>query len=171
MISLVLFESLFPIEDFHVVEVTFDQLTPKEIQLLKKNQSNMNDLMGSYEPSVREFNKISNVNNVDNMFDRMKKNKSIIYVLRNKDNEIVGHAFITRMMIKNRFHLSYFYLDKNYRSGGLGTFFLSEVEKQLKKNHNGSVLQLSCLNKNDAGNKLYQKLGYGVIRRDYAKKI
>ena len=161
-------EATFPTAEFDIVETNFDNLSKEDYDLLKKNQSDMNKLMGSMEPSVKEFNKKSSI---DDFFKRCKELHCLIFLLKNKNQQIVGHAFVNKMIVSGRYNLADIYLDKKHRQGGLGYYFLSNIEKQLKEKHHCKVLQLSCLANNEAGNKLYQKSGYEVIRRGYAKKL
>ena len=164
MISLC--EATFPTAEFDVVETNFDNLSKEDYDTLKKMQEKMNKLMGQYESSVKEFNKMRTV---DQLFEKNKNQKAIIFLLKKKE-KIAGYAIILKYLIKGRYHISDIYLDKNYRSGGLGYFFLSEIEKKLKEK-GCTVLQLNCLAGNEVGNKLYTKSGYSIFQRAYAKKL
>lgn len=164
MISLC--EMAFPTAEFHIVETNFDNLSKEEYEILKKMQTKMNTLMGKYEPSVKEFNKMRTV---DQLFEKNKNQKAIIFLLK-KEEKIAGYAVILKYFVKGRYHISDIYLDNRFRSGGIGSFFLSQIEKKLKEK-GCTVLQLNCLAANEIGNKLYTKSGYDVFQRAYAKKL
>ena len=164
MISI--YEIIFPAADFNVVETNFDKISSEDYNTIKNMQEKMNKLMGQYESSVKEFNKLVSI---DQTFARHKKQKAIIFLLK-KGEEIVGYSIVLKYFVKGRFHISELYIDKNYRSGGLGQYFLNEIEKRLREK-GCTVLQLNCLANNEIGNKLYTKSGFRVFQRAYAKKL
>ncbi len=89
---------------------------------------------------------------------------------KKEDKSIAGYCIVVNAFVKNICHVSELYLDKKYRSGGLGKMFLTNVENIMKsKGYN--AIRLFCLNNNEVGNRLYNSLGYGVTSRVYSKKL
>lgn len=169
MLSVILFEqNLFPAEDFEIEETTVDKVDPKEFELLVKMQTAMNKLMGTYDEFTKELNKIRSARQ---QFESWKNKKSLIFILRKKkNNSIAGYCIVVNAFVNNVCHVSELYLDKKYRSGGLGKMFLTKVENIMKsKGYN--AIRLFCLKNNEAGNGLYNSLGYGVTSSVYSKKL
>jgi len=168
MLSFVLYENISPAANFEMEETTVDKLDPKEFELLVKMQSDMNKLMGTYDEFTKEFNKLRTSRQ---QFESWKNKKSLIFILRNKeDRSIAGYCIVVNAFVKNVCHVSELYLDKKYRSNGLGKMFLSEVERIMKSKGYKSI-RLFCLNNNEAGNRLYNSLGYSTTQRTYSKKL
>ena len=168
MLSFVLYENSFPAADFEIEETSLDKISEKELDTLIKMQTTMNKLMGTYDEFTKEFNK---TRPVEQQFDFWKKKNAFVFILRKKeDQSIAGYCIVVNAFVKNVCHVSELYLDKKYRSGGLGKMLLSKVENIMKSKGYKSI-RLFCLNNNEAGNKLYNSLGYDTNTRTYSKKL
>ena len=168
MLSIILYEINFPADDFEIEETTVDKIDSKEFELFVKMQTTMNKLMGTYDEFRRELNKLRSARQ---QFESWKNKKALIFILRKKENKsIVGYCIVVNAFVKNVCHVSELYLDKKYRSGGLGKMFLSKVEDIMKSKGYNSI-RLFCLNNNEPGNRLYNSLGYGTVSRTYSKKL
>lgn len=168
MLSFVLYENSFPAADFEIEETTVDKIDPKELEIFVKMQTAMNKLMGTYDEFTRELNKLRSARQ---QFESWKNKKALIFILRKKeDRSIAGYCIVVNAFVKNVCHVSELYLDKKYRSGGLGKMLLSKVENIMKSKGYKSI-RLFCLNNNEAGNRLYNSLGYGTNTRTYSKKL
>lgn len=168
MLSITLYEIAFSAADFEIEETTVDKIDPKELEIFVKMQTAMNKLMGTYDEFTRELNKLRSARQ---QFESWKNKKALIFILRKKENKsIAGYCIVINAFVKNVCHVSELYLDKKYRSGGLGKMFLMNVENIMKsKGYN--AIRLFCLKNNEVGNRLYNSLGYGVTSRVYSKKL
>ena len=168
MLSITLYEITFPAADFEIEETTVDKIDPKELEIFVKMQTAMNKLMGTYDEFTRELNKLRSARQ---QFESWKNKKALIFILRKKeDKSIAGYCIVVNAFVKNVCHVSELYLDKKYRSGGLGRMLLSKVENIMKSKGYNSI-RLFCLKNNEAGNRLYNSLGYDFTSKTYSKKL
>lgn len=168
MLSFVLYENSFPAADFEIEETTVDKIDPKEFEIFVKMQTAMNKLMGTYDEFTMELNKLRSARQ---QFESWKNKKALIFILRKKeDKSIAGYCIVVNAFVKNVCHVSELYLDKKYRSGGLGKMLLSKVENIMKSKGYNSI-RLFCLKNNEAGNRLYNSLGYDFTSKTYSKKL
>ena len=112
MLSITLYEIAFPTTDFTIEETNLDQIDTNDLKTLKKMQTEMDELMGSYDESVREFHK---TRTIDQQFEKWKRMNALVFILRNNQNQIAGYAIVVRMITPNRCHVSELYLDRKYK--------------------------------------------------------
>ncbi len=82
MLSITLYEIVFPAADFEIEETTVDKIDPKEFEILVKMQTAMNKLMGTYDEFTRELNKLRSARQ---QFETWKNKKALIFILRKKE--------------------------------------------------------------------------------------
>ena len=120
-----------------------------------------------------EFSRLRNV--YAEVFDRMKKGVSIMWVAELPSWGIIGQVFVQLKSKadeladgKNRAYVHSFRVRPRFQGNGVGSALMAKVENDLLKRGYSEV----CLNvakENPNARKIYDHLGYRVIKKDAGK--
>src|SRR5690606_3505325 len=94
---------------------------------------------------------------------RLENEESIIFTVRNKDNEYLGftqlYPTFSSISMKNAWTLNDLYVDANARKHGIGKLLLQKA-KELALDTGAAGISLSTAVDNHAAQRLYEKNGY-----------
>lgn len=94
---------------------------------------------------------------------RLENEESIIFTVRNKDNEYLGftqlYPTFSSISMKNAWILNDLYVDANARKHGIGELLLQKA-KELALDTGAAGISLSTAVDNHAAQRLYEKNGY-----------
>lgn len=94
---------------------------------------------------------------------RLENEESIIFTVRNKDNEYLGftqlYPTFSSISMKNAWTLNDLYVDANARKHGIGKLLLQKA-KELALDTGAAGISLSTAADNHAAQRLYEKNGY-----------
>ena len=80
------------------------------------------------------------------------------------DNWIIGHLSAKLNNETNSAHLFHLIIDENHRKKGFAKRLIEYVEKKLVTENNINYITLNCVRKNEPAVKLYQSVGYNIIK-------
>ena len=80
------------------------------------------------------------------------------------DNWIIGHLSAKLNNETNSAHLFHLIIDENHRKKGYAKKLIDHVEKKLVTENNINCIMLNCVRKNEPAIKLYQSIGYNIIK-------
>jgi ribosomal protein S18 acetylase RimI-like enzyme len=135
--------------------ITYRLFQPKDKKILTELIKNL------YKEDPNE--KPASLRNIKKTFDTLAKHPdkgAILVIINNK--KVIGYAIIINFW-SNEFggniaHIDEFYIQKDFRSQGIGTNFIKNL---IKKKFNKSVaLQLEVTPGNKKARSLYEKLGF-----------
>ena len=80
------------------------------------------------------------------------------------DNWIIGHLSAKFNNEPNSAHLFHLIIDENHRKKGFAKKLIDHVEKKLVTENNINCITLNCVKKNEPAIKLYQSIGYNIVK-------
>ena len=80
------------------------------------------------------------------------------------DNWIIGHLSAKLNNEINSARLFHLIIDENHRKKGFAKRLIEYVEKKLVTENNINYITLNCVRKNEPAVKLYQSVGYNIIK-------
>jgi GNAT superfamily N-acetyltransferase len=132
--------------------ISFEKLKIEEINLFSIMVNNVFQEFVGKDYSEEGNNTFMDYIEPKNILERLKNENNNFYVAKHND-EIIG-----AMEIKNKDHISLFFLMKKYHGKGIGKKLFGNYIKTLKQNN--SEIKTITVNSSFYGEKIYEKLGF-----------
>ena len=117
-------------------------------------------------PKILHFtaSKIQYPYNINNWISCYYNNESTRTYTIEIENWIIGHLSAKLNNETNSAHLFHLIIDENHRKKGFAKRLIEYVEKKLVTENNINYITLNCVRKNEPAVKLYQSVGYNIIK-------
>ena len=106
----------------------------------------------------------------DNNYKKRESLNSFLNDLENENNTLLARVENKKGMKESVAHLTFLYVDENYRKQNIATNLINEYLKILKEK-NISIIEVKSYKDNVAANKLYEKFGFNELWINYRKRI
>ncbi len=138
-----------------------------QIKRLKSNDiKNQEKILKSY---IRQLKK-DNIEEVERIYKNMcefTKDGTAIILGAIQNEKIIGFIWgYKKIENQNIMHINYFFVNENYRSKGVGSILLKELENKVE---NIEETELLVNNKNIRALKFYEKNGFKIKEKDIEK--